>query len=143
MDVEALRQNWALAVALLLFVPAVIAVGSTLVRRSAWSRLRAARRQLGGARRKLAKQEARREQCERRVATLEGKAARVKPRLLDEAREALTDAAALQKILADQVLVAENHVRSIIHSEYSPEKQVRLREKYLPSDREDRRPFSF
>lgn len=143
MDVEALRQNWALAVALVLLTPALILVGRSLVQRSAWGRLRAAHRKLHKARRQLAQQESRRKQCERRVAALEGKAARVRPRLLDEAREALTDAAALQKIRADQVLVAANHVRKIIHSEYSPQRQVRLREKYLPNDREDRRPFSF
>lgn len=143
MTLELLKRHWGLAVALVLAAPALILAARALVGRSAWGQLRAARRTLENARRELHRQTARHEHGKRRAADLERKAAQVKPRVLEEAREAVIDAAALVKIRHDQVLVAENHVRKIIHSEYSPERQVRLRAKYLPDDGDDARPFSF
>lgn len=143
MNVDALRQNWALLAALILFLPALVLAVRALLERSASGQLHAAVRRMKKARRKLRKQQAQRARRERRVSTLEQKASRVKPRVLDEAREALTDASAMLKILDDQVLIAENHVRKVIHREYTPEHQSRLRAKYLPNDREDAKPFSF
>ena len=65
------------------------------------------------------------------------------PMLVQEARDALQDARALQKIADDRLLVAENQVRRIIVEEFPPIKQLRLRRRYLPADVRDPRPFSF
>jgi len=53
------------------------------------------------------------------------------------------DAKMLAKIANDKVLIAENHVRRVIHEEYPPVKQERLRKKYLPAQAADKRRFSF
>jgi hypothetical protein len=62
---------------------------------------------------------------------------------LQEAKDAVDDANALQKILNDKVMVTENHVRRVIHDEFPPTEHDRLRRKYLPQDIKDERPFSF
>jgi hypothetical protein len=41
------------------------------------------------------------------------------------------------------VLIAENHVRKIIVEEFPPRLHERLRERYLPGEGADSRPFSF
>ena len=74
---------------------------------------------------------------------LEGKAASVAPRRLQEAVEAAQDAEALLKIANDQVLIAENHVRKIIVEEFPPRSHDRLRARCLPGEHADARPFSF
>jgi len=71
------------------------------------------------------------------------RADRVKPRVLQEAKESVEDGRALAKILNDKVIVAETHVRRIIYDEFPPEKHERMRAKYLPQDVIDNRPFSF
>lgn len=71
------------------------------------------------------------------------KSDRVKPSALQECKEALQDARALQKIAEDKLLVAENHVRRVIHEEFPPLRQEKLRARYLPPMERDRRPFSF
>jgi hypothetical protein len=68
---------------------------------------------------------------------------KVPPRRLAEAQGTLEDARALARIARDQVQIAENHVRLIIHEDFAPGRQQRLREKYLPETPPDRRPFSF
>ena len=49
----------------------------------------------------------------------------------------------LLKIAADQVLIAENHVRKIIVEEFPPNRHERMRGRFLPGEREDGKPFSF
>ncbi|MFQ5983731.1 MAG: hypothetical protein ACE5KS_10215, partial [Woeseiaceae bacterium] len=83
------------------------------------------------------------EKAERTVKRLHDRAERAKPRHLQEAKKALDDATALAKIANDKVLIAENHVRRVIHEEYPPVKQERLRERYLPEQAPGKRPFSF
>jgi hypothetical protein len=80
---------------------------------------------------------------ESRLDDLLKKSDRVKPRQLQEAKDALQDSRALQKIAEDKLLIAENHVRRIIHEEFPPVKQPRLRDRYLPEPNKTRRPFSF
>lgn len=143
MNTDWLRQNWGLVAGLVLIVPVIAAALRALVSRSAWGRLRRARRTLGVARRRHQKLVTRRTALEERVASLQKKAAHVKPRVLQEASEALEDTRSLLKIAADQVLIAENHLRKIIHNEYVPARQEQLRRKYLPGDGDDARPFSF
>jgi hypothetical protein len=74
---------------------------------------------------------------------LERRADSVTPRRLREAAEAVQDAEALLKIAADQVLVAENHVRKIIVDEFPPRHHARMRSRYLPGDRQEGKPFTF
>ncbi|MFZ9052212.1 MAG: hypothetical protein ACO22K_04305 [Woeseiaceae bacterium] len=67
----------------------------------------------------------------------------VKPSRLQQAAEAVEDAAALQKIAEDQVLIAENHVRKVILAEFPPKRHEALRKKYLQRPRHDKGPFTF
>lgn len=77
-----------------------------------------------------------------RLERLRARADSVKPRLGQEASEALEDARALQKIADDQVLVAQNHVRKIILEEYPPKQHAAMRARYLQQDEEDEQPFT-
>ena len=95
------------------------------------------------ARKELRKALRAQQKAEKRVQKLVQRAERVKPRVLQEAREAFEDAKALQKILHDKVMVTENHVRRVIYDEFPPTQHDRLRRKHLPQDIEDNRPFSF
>jgi DNA-binding phage protein len=83
------------------------------------------------------------EKAERIARRLHERAEQAKPRHVQEANGVLEDARMLAKIANDQVLIAENHVRRVIHEEYPPVKQERLRKKYLPEQAADKKPFSF
>lgn len=83
------------------------------------------------------------QKAEARLDKLNQSRDKLRPSLLQEARDALQDARALQKIADDRLLVAENQVRRIIVEEFPPIKQLRLRRRYLPADVRDPRPFSF
>ena len=74
---------------------------------------------------------------------LDANAGKVKPRLLQEAKDALQDARALEKIAGDKVLIAANHVRRVIHEEFPPSRQQKLRARYLPGEEQNEGPFSF
>ena len=82
-------------------------------------------------------------QALRRVEKLHARREKVKPRILQEAKEALEDARSLAKIADDKVLIAENHVRRVIVEEYPPQKQEKMRRKYLPGRPFDEAPFHF
>lgn len=143
MNVELLRHNWALAlaaaVALLILLFAILrGLGS-----SAWARLWRAKKPLTVERGRLRKAEAVVEKARRRVRSLQQRADNVKPRLLQEAVGKLADAEALARIARDNVLIAEQRVRQLIHEEFAPAKQERLRAKHLPDSSPDKRPFSF
>jgi len=114
-----------------------------LVQRSAGGQLRATVRALAQARQDEAKALKSVEKAERIARRLHEKADRAKPRHLQEAKDALGDARALAKIANDKVLIAQNHVRRVIYEEYPPARQEALREKYLPPQERDKRPFSF
>lgn len=143
MDLEPLRSNWALLAAGAIGLIIVIIVLSRLTRRSAWGQLRDALRDLSKARREEAHAVRAVAKAERLANRLHGKAERVKPRQVQEANEALEDARSLAKIANDRVLIAENHVRRVIHEEYPPLKQQRLKKKYLPNQEPDKKPSSF
>lgn len=81
--------------------------------------------------------------AENKLRKLSASAERVKPRVLQEAKEAVEDGQALTRILSDKVMVAENNVRRVIHDEFPPAKHDRMREKYLPQDIKEKRPLSF
>ena len=138
-----LQQHWALVSAGIVGAAVMIFVLWRTWLDSARGRLSAARRHL---RDKCLAQERQRKALQRLSARLddfEARADSVKPRILREAAEAVQDAEALLKIAADQVLIAENHVRKIIVEEFPPKRHDRMRGKYLPGEREDGKPFSF
>ena len=64
-------------------------------------------------------------------------------RAVQEATEAMQDAEALLKSADDQVLIAGNHVRKLIVEEFPPKQHERMRNKYLPGEHKDDKPFSF
>ena len=81
--------------------------------------------------------------CHARLKKLGAKSETTRPRILQQAIDSFEDAKALEKIASDKVLIAENHVRKVIHEEYAPTKHERMRRKCLPSEKPDSRPFSF
>ncbi len=83
------------------------------------------------------------EKAEHVANRLNENAERAKPRHLQEAKDALQDARALAKIANDRILIAENHVRRVIHEEFPPVKQEALRQKYLSDPARDKKPFTF
>ena len=143
MNIDLLRDNWALASAAAI---SLIVGLLWLVRAfgaSAPARLRKAAGRLAAERDRLRKAEAAVEQAERRVQSLKARADKVKPRVLQEAVGKAGDQQALARIARDNVLIAEQRLRQIIHEEFAPAKQARLRAKYLPDSPPDKRPFSF
>jgi len=143
MDSIILKSNWALAVAAIIgFVIILIVVGN-LIRQSAWGQLRQTLQTLAKARQDEAKALKSLEKAEHITRRLHENADRAKPRHLQEAKDALQDARALAKIANDKILIAENHVRRVIHEEYPPIRQEALRQKYLPEPARDKKPFSF
>ena len=71
--------------------------------------------------------------AERNLERLQARAESVKPRVVSEAGEAVTDGRSLLKILSDQVLVAETRVRTIITEEFPPLRHDALRHRHLGS----------
>ena len=143
MTVETLQSNWALvaaaAVALVILVFVLVRLAGT----SASAKFRQLRKQLAEERGKLRKAQAVVARAERRAERLQARAERVKPRVLQEANDAVADAKALARVANDQVLIAEKHLRHLIVEEFPPVKQERLRARYLPESAPDKRPFSF
>ena len=143
MDWNILKNNWALAIAAFVAAMVTLVVVVHVIKRSAWGRLRESRLMLRKARQHEAKAQKSVDKAERIARRLHQNADRTKPRHLEEAKEALQDARALAKIANDRILVAENHVRRVIHDEYPPARHEALRQKYLPEPARDRKPFSF
>ena len=143
MDWNLLKSNWALVIAGTIGVIILVLVVIQLFKRSAAGQLRATLTVLAKARQEEAKAMTALDKAERISRRLHEIADRAKPRHLREATEALQDARALAKIANDRILVAENHVRRVIHEEYPPVKQEALRQKYLPDPARDKKPFSF
>jgi len=143
MTLDFLSRYWALVIASVLFTAITLFVLFRLYTESAKGQLGARIRDLQTRYREHDKAERAATRAERKLAKLSSKSASVKPRHLEEARGALEDARALQKIAADQVLIAENHVRKVIVEEYPPKRQEALRIEYLRSEEGHRKPFSF
>jgi hypothetical protein len=138
-----IQSNWALLLAAILALPAIIVVVRTLLLRSARGKLHSVLAGLHRASREFHRAEQRLSRSKRREHSLRQRAAKVIPRELQESVEQRSDADALFKIASDRLLIARNHVRRIILEEYAPHRQERLRRKYLPDDTSDSRPFSF
>ena len=143
MSTELLRDNWALAAAAAVVLVILLLVLLRAVSGSGTAQLRKVRKHLSVQRGRLHKAEAALAQASRRVQVLKARAEKVKPRVLQEAIGKTADAEALARIARDTVLIAEQRMRQIIHEEFPPAKQARLRDKYLPESPPDKRPFSF
>ena len=143
MNFQALQSNWAAWLGLVAVLVAIVAILPRLLARTSRSKLRRVLADLKKTRKELDKLSRATRRAERKVEKLAQRAHRVKPRVMQEAQDTLDDARALKKIFADKLMVAENHVRRVIHDEYPPSDHDRLRRKYLPKDIEEKRPFSF
>ena len=143
MNMESLRSDWAIWLALAAIVVALVMIVPILLKQTSGSKLKRVLVTRKEAQKALRKCTRTTENAETKLQKLSSNAERVKPRVLQEATEAVEDGQALTKILSDKVMVAENHVRRVIHDEFPPAKHDRMREKYLPQDVKDKRPFSF
>jgi hypothetical protein len=142
-DVQWLRDNWALAAGLAMLLSVAVLALLYAARSSGRGQLRHARRTLREKRKALRKATAALAAAERRCQRLQRRADKVKPRHLEEARGEAADARALAKIAHDQVLIAENHVRRIIVEEFPPTRQARLRARHRLDDKPQKKPFTF
>lgn len=143
MNLETLQSDWAIWLALAAILVALVAITPRLLQRTSKAKLKRVVSDMQKARKDLRKTIRATRKREKKLRKLQQRAERVKPRVLQEAQEAVADAHALQKILDDKVMVTENHVRRVIHDEFPPAEHDRLRRKYLPQDIKEGRPFSF
>lgn len=143
MNADAFSENWALWFAVVPGLIALVLILHYLAGRTARGRLRQVVKAHRRASRELAKTRRLCHQAEARLKKLSARAEKVKPRVLQEAREALQDARSLAKIADDKEQVQANHVRRVIFEEFPPTRHDKLRAKYLPQDIADKRPFSF
>jgi hypothetical protein len=137
------QSNWALLLAAAIFTLVILVIASGRILRSGHGQLRRFLAELAEQRTLLSRASATTQKAENKVDNLLQKSATVKPRIIQEARGAMQDARLLEKIASDKVLIAENHVRRIIFEEFPPNRQARLRDKYLPDDMPVDKPFSF
>ena len=143
MNADFFSGNWALIVAVFPALAALILVTRYLLGRTASGQLRDTLKAYRQAHKELDKSRKLAGKTGKRVESLTAKAGKVRPSILQAAREAAEDAKALEKIASDKVQVTANHVRRVIHEEFPPNKQQRLRQKYLPQDVADGRPYTF
>jgi preprotein translocase subunit SecF len=143
MNTAEFMQNWALWVAGVPVAIVLVSVAWLLYRRSSRGQLNRAIKNHAGSMKELDAANASVGKLEKRVERLGGKTEKVKPRVLQEAKDALDDARALAKILADKSQVSAQQLRRVIFEEYPPAVHEKLRAKYLPQDIADDRPFTF
>ena len=137
-----MRENWALFVAAVLIGVVAITVVVQIYWQSAHGQLRSRVSILSRKRKELRQAGVAVKKAEQRVFKTDSQADRIRPRLVQEAKDALTNSQALHKTAHDQVLVAENHLRRIILEEFPPRRHAFLRARYLPYDQADENPFS-
>jgi mannitol-specific phosphotransferase system IIBC component len=138
-----LKSNWALIAAAVIGVTLVTLIVFQLIGKSARGQLRRTLQALAKARQNEAQALKSVKKAERVARRLNDKKDRAKPRIVQEAGDALEDARALAKIAKDRILVAENHVRHVILEEFPPVKHEAMRQKYLPDAARDQKPFTF
>ena len=143
MDTNPLLANWALLAAIVPVSIVVVAIVLSSFLRSAKGQLTRAIREHQAAALELRDAGRATEQASQKLAKLESRADKVKPRELQEARDKVADCQALEKILDDKTQVTMNHLRRVIFEEFPPTRHEEMRAKYLPQDVEDGRPFSF
>lgn len=143
MNADLFADHWALILAIVPAAVALILVLKSLMSRTAGGQLRRVLGEYRKAEKAMELSTKRVAKAVRRVEKMTSNSGTVRPRLLQEAREAAEDARALAKIASDKAQIAANHVRKVIHEEFPPAKQKRLRQKYLPQDEADGRPYTF
>ena len=143
MNLESLQSDWAIWLALAILLIAAAMITPRLLKMTSRSKLSRVFADVKAARKELRKSVRAAKKAGKKFERLLARADRVKPRVLQEAKESVEDGRALAKILNDKVIVAETHVRRIIYDEFPPEKHEQMRAKYLPQDVIDDRPFSF
>lgn len=121
-------RNWALLLAALL---AAAVYGYVAIRQSARVRLGVAVWRLRGVERKAKSAASALAKAGGRLDRLRARADSEKPRLLDEAAEAVQDARLARKIADDLLLIARKDVRTVIVEEYPPKRHAALRRRYL------------
>ena len=131
MTQELLLQNWALVIASVLGTGIVLFVIYRIYRDSTRGRLRTAVTYLRD--RERAAQSAARDvdKAMARLERLRAKADSVVPKQADAARDATMEAQELQKLINDQLQIAQNDVRVLIVEEYPPRRHAAMRQKYL------------
>lgn len=135
-----IQQYWALLAGAVLASAVAVFVAFRVYTDSARGRLRAEVRALRKCYRERDRAARRRDAAEKQLERLSGRRDSVKPRRIDEAREARDDAVALLRIAQDRALVAETRVRTILVEEYVPKRQEALRRRYLRAPETDGRP---
>ncbi|MGH8223236.1 MAG: hypothetical protein ACREQZ_09720 [Woeseiaceae bacterium] len=143
MTSDFVMRHWSVLAASALILAVAFRFLFQHVGRSPSGQLRQRAATLAAERRNSERAHAATQKAEARLDRLMQRAGQVRPSQLQEAKDALTDARALQKIADDKVLIAENHLRRVIHEEFPPARQARLRQRFLPDQAPDRRPFSF
>ena len=143
MNLESLQSDWAIWLALAMLLIAAAMITPRLLKMTSRSKLSRVFADVKAARKELRKSVRAAKKAGKKFEKLLARADRVKPRVLQEAKESVEDGRALARILNDKVIVAETHVRRIIYDEFPPEKHEQMRAKYLPQDVIDDRPFSF
>jgi len=143
MNIESLHSDWAVWLALGSLAIAIALMIPILVKRTSRSKLNKVLSDLNETQKELRKTARVSDKAEKKLQRMLANIERVKPRELQEAKDAVDDSKALTKILSDKMMVAQNHVRRVIHDEFPPSKHERLRARYLPQDVEDGRPFQF
>ena len=142
MSREFLQQHWALAAASLIGLAVLLVLGRALVLGTRGAQLNARVRELRESEKAVVKTGRAVAKATRKLERLRHKADSVRPRVIDEEQGNLEDAKALHKIAHDRVLVAENHVRKVIVEEYPPKRHDALRNRLLPRQAADTRPFT-
>ena len=131
MTIDFVQHYWALLGGSVIGLAVVLFSCWRVWKDSARGRLGAEVRRLELARAEVRKHERAGRKAEARLKRLKSRSESVKPRLIEETAEALSDAKALVKIAGDQVMVAETRVRTIISEEFPPRRHEDLRRRYL------------
>ncbi len=143
MNIESLQSDWAIWLALASLVIAIVLIIPILLKQTARSKLNKVLSDLKETQKELRKTARASNKTEKKLQKMLANIERVKPRELQEAKDAVDDGKALTKILSDKMMIAQNHVRRVIHDEFPPAKHDRMRAKYLPQDVKENRPFQF
>lgn len=131
MNLEFLTRHWALVLAGILAVVITLFVLFRVWSDSAGGQLRAMHNALLRRRQELSRQQKVADKAEKKLVKLRARTDSVKPRHLQEAAEALEDAAALAKIANDQVMIAETRLRELILEEFPQNQHIALRARYF------------
>ena len=131
MNLEFLTRHWALVLAGILAVVITLFVVFRVWSDSADGQLRAMHNALLRRRQELSRQQTVADKAEKKLVKLRARADSVKPRHLQEAAEALEDAAALGNIASDQVMIAETRLRELILEEFPQNQHIALRARYF------------